>query len=55
MNRSYRMAFALSLAIAATQGVGARAQYYPHGYGGYGWGGWGGGGETPQGSMARGM
>jgi hypothetical protein len=55
MNRSFRIVFALTIAIAATEGA-ARAQYgYPRGYGGYGWGGWGGGGETPQGSMARGM
>ena len=55
MNRTVRMVFALTLAAAATQGAGARAQYYPHGYGGYGWGGWGGGAQTPQGSMAQGM
>ena len=54
--RTLRTAFALALAIAATHTASARAQYgYPGGYRGYGWGGWGGGGETPQGSIARGM
>ena len=56
MNRSFRMAIALAIAVAATHSAAAYAQYgYPVGYRGYGWGGWGGGGETPQGSIARGM
>ncbi len=56
MRRRFRWAAALALALAAGQGAPAWAQYgYPRGYGGYGWGGWGGGGETPQGSIARGM
>ncbi len=56
MKRSLRVALALALAIGLAQTGAARAQYgYPGGYRGYGWGGWGGGGETPQGSIARGM
>lgn len=55
MNRTFRLVFAFTIAIAATQGTGARAQFYPHGYGGYGWGGWGGAAQTPQGSAAAGM
>jgi hypothetical protein len=43
----YRWAAILTMAVGATQGASARAQY--------GWGGWGGGGQTPGSSLARGM
>ncbi len=46
----YRWAAILTMALGATQGASARAQY---GYGAYG--GWGGGGQTPGSSLARGM
>jgi hypothetical protein len=49
----FAMALAFSLLVApATTAFGQWG--YPGGYGAYGWGGWG-GGETPQGSIARGM
>ncbi len=50
MMRRYRWAAILTMALGATQGASARAQY---GYGAYG--GWGGGGQTPGSSLARGM
>jgi hypothetical protein len=40
----------LTMALGATHGASAQAQY---GYGAYG--GWGGGGQTPGSSLARGM
>jgi hypothetical protein len=52
MHRSVRLALALVVVLAASVGQ-AHAQYYG-GYEGYGWGGWG-GGDTPQGSIARGL
>jgi hypothetical protein len=50
MTPRYRWAAILTMALVATQGASARAQY---GYGAYG--GWGGGGQTPGSSLARGM
>ena len=56
MRRRFRFAVAVATVLVAAHGATAWGQYgYPAGYGHYGWGGWGGGGQTPQGSMARGM